>query len=138
VNSNRGKYSDRILYFTKNEFQKKKSKYLPYFKLVLLFLDCMFLFLNYKKNSIKCNLSPISLCWIYFCRLKSIQRDMHETAWDMKLTRNNDFRLSQRRFRLNMNKSLSSEKLVMHWNRLPSKMVEVIKKCGDVELRDLI
>ena len=37
-----------------------------------------------------------------------------------------------------MNKSLSSEKLVMHWNRLPSKMVEVIKKCGDVELRDLI
>lgn len=107
---------------------KKIPKYLLYFKLVLLLLYCMFLFLLGK--------------FLFFYKISS---EGYVWNWDMKLTRDNDFRLSQGRFRLDISKNFSSEKLVMHWKRLPrgtveSSSTEAFKKCREsgAEGHDLV
>ena len=59
------------------------------------------------------------------------------------MTRGNDLKLCQRRFRLAIRKNLFSETMVKYSNRLPkevlkSPFLEVFKKRGGVALRDLI
>ena len=56
-------------------------------------------------------------------------------------TRGNSLKVHQRRFRLPIKNNLSSERVVMHWHRLPREAVgspcmEVFKCHVDVTLRD--
>ena len=39
---------------------------------------------------------------------------------------------------LDIRKKFFLEKVVMHWNRLPRRVMEVLKKCVDVGLRDMV
>jgi len=55
----------------------------------------------------------------------------------------NGLKLGQGRFKLDIRKKLLSERVIMHWHRLPRQLVgslslEVFKNCGDVALKDLI
>ena len=59
------------------------------------------------------------------------------------MTRGNDLKLCQRRFRLAIRKNLFSETMVKYSNRLPkevlnSPFLEVFKKRGGVALRDAV
>ena len=57
--------------------------------------------------------------------------------------RGNSFKLCQKRFSLNIRRNFSSKRVVKHWNRLHRELVEsqsleMLKKHGDVALRDMV
>lgn len=57
--------------------------------------------------------------------------------------RGNSLKLHQRSFSLFIRKKLFLERVLMHWNKLPSEVMEslslkVFKKCGDVPLSNMV
>jgi len=58
-------------------------------------------------------------------------------------TRRNGLKLHQGRFRLDIRKKFFTERVIMHWNRVPEELVEsppleVSRRPVDVALRDVV
>ena len=58
-------------------------------------------------------------------------------------TKGKALRLHQGRFRLDITKNVFTERVLMHWNRLPREVVEapsleVFRRHVDAELRDMV
>ena len=58
-------------------------------------------------------------------------------------TRGNSLKLHQGRFRLDIWKNSFGERVIKHWARLPGEVVgspslEVVRRCVDMELRDVV
>ena len=59
------------------------------------------------------------------------------------MTKRNDFKLRQGRFRLNIRRNFFTQRVVMHWNRLPKEVMDApsldtFKARLDVALGSLI
>ena len=83
---------------------------------------------------------------VAFQYLKGVYKQEREqlfTRMDIDRTRGNDFKLRQGRFSLDIRRKFFTERVVMHWNKLPKEVVdapslEAFKARLDVALGSLV